>query len=122
MIHYIKDYTGESEDIDITIIEAIAKYKEITNTDANCPEHCNIPCDRCVQESKQLVRWLEELSRRRVEELFRKANEKAIRDKAIDDFVDKIISLCDDGEFMNRFNEFTATTILEIAEQLKEII
>ena len=39
--------------------------------------------------------------------------------KAIDDFADKIISLCDDGEFMNRFNEFTATTILEIAEQLK---
>lgn len=39
--------------------------------------------------------------------------------KALDDFADKIISLCDDGEFMNRFNEFTATTILEIAEQLK---
>lgn len=39
--------------------------------------------------------------------------------KAIDDFAYKIISLCDDGEFMNRFNEFTATTILEIAEQLK---
>ena len=39
--------------------------------------------------------------------------------KAIDDFADKIISLCDDGEFMNRFNEFTATTILELSEQLK---
>lgn len=34
----------------------------------------------------QLAEWLEELSRRRVEELFRKTNEKAIRDKAIDDF------------------------------------
>ena len=45
--------------------------------------------------------------------------EKEIRNKAIDDFADKIISLCDDGEFMNRFNEFTATTILELAEQLK---
>ena len=34
----------------------------------------------------QLADWLEELSRRRVEELFRKTDEKAIRDKAIDDF------------------------------------
>lgn len=44
---------------------------------------------------------------------------KTLQGKAIDDFADKIISLCDDGEFMNRFNEFTATTILELAEQLK---
>ena len=34
-----------------------------------------------------LAELLEELSRRRVEELFRKTNEKSIRDKAIDDFV-----------------------------------
>ena len=45
----------------MTIDEAIAKYKEITNTDANCPAHCNISCDKCVQESKQLAEWLEEL-------------------------------------------------------------
>ena len=45
----------------MTIDEAIAKYKEIANTDANCPAHCNISCDKCVQESKQLVEWLEEL-------------------------------------------------------------
>ena len=45
----------------MTIDEAIAKYKEITNTDANCPAHCNISCDKCVQESEQLVEWLEEL-------------------------------------------------------------
>ena len=43
------------------IDEAIAKYKEITNTDANCPAHCNISCDKCVQESLQLTEWLEEL-------------------------------------------------------------
>lgn len=43
------------------IDEAIAKYKEITNTDANCPAHCNISCDKCVQESEQLAEWLEEL-------------------------------------------------------------
>ena len=39
--------------------------------------------------------------------------------KAIDDFADKFISLCDDGEFMARLNEFSATTILELTEQLK---
>lgn len=45
----------------MSIDEAIAKYKEITNTDAICPAHCNISCDQCVQESEQLVEWLEEL-------------------------------------------------------------
>ena len=45
----------------LSIDEAIAKYKEITNTDANCPAHCNISCNKCVQESGQLVEWLEEL-------------------------------------------------------------
>ena len=45
----------------MTIDEAIAKYKEITNTDANCPAHCNISCDKCVQEHEQLAEWLEEL-------------------------------------------------------------
>ena len=45
----------------MTIDEAIAKYKEITNTDAICPAHCNIPCDKCLQESEQLAGWLEEL-------------------------------------------------------------
>lgn len=49
----------------MTIDEAIAKYKEITNTDSNCPAHCNISCDKCVQESGQLAEWLEELKRRR---------------------------------------------------------
>ena len=47
------------------IDEAIAKYKEITNIDSNCPAHCNISCDKCVQESRQLAKWLEELKRRR---------------------------------------------------------
>ena len=45
----------------MTIDEAIAKYKEITNSDANCPAHCNISCDKCVQESGQIAEWLEEL-------------------------------------------------------------
>ena len=66
----------------MTIDEAIAKYKEITNTDAICPAHCNIPCDKCVQESEQLVEWLEEL--------------KAIKNGGISDDVCKW-RLCDEG-------------------------
>ena len=49
----------------MSIDEAIAKYKEITNTDAVCPGHCNIPCEKCVQESEQLTEWLEELKEMR---------------------------------------------------------
>ena len=89
----------------MTIDEAIAKYKEITNTDAVCPGHCNIPCEKCVQESKQLVEWLEELKdyrdknkmvvrvdvdsiKDKIEELSKYA--KSQYDKAIDDFVENI--------------------------------
>ena len=43
----------------MSIDEAIAKYKEITNTDAICPAHCNIHCDKCVQESEQIAERLE---------------------------------------------------------------
>ena len=97
----------------MTIDEAILKYKEITNTDAICPAHCNISCDKCEQESKQLTEWLEELSKRRVEELFRKENEKAIRDKAIDDFVNRMLE-----EGIISLVQYVK--IKEIAEQLKE--
>ena len=45
----------------MSIDEAIAKYKEITSTDAICPAHCNMPCEKCVQESEQIVKWLEKL-------------------------------------------------------------
>lgn len=45
----------------MTIDEVIAKYREITNTDAICPALCNISCEKCVQESDQIVEWLEEL-------------------------------------------------------------
>ena len=40
------------------IDEAISKYKEITNTGTICPAHCNISCDKCEQESEQIVEWL----------------------------------------------------------------
>ena len=75
----------------MTIDEAITKYKEITNTDANCPSHCNISCDKCVDESKQLVEWLEELKVYREnsngynkEDI--ELNRNAMYNKAVDDF------------------------------------
>ena len=56
----------------MTIDEAIEKYKEITNPDTICLAHCDMFCDECVQESEQLVEWLEEL--------------KALRDNNYKDF------------------------------------
>lgn len=56
----------------MTIDEAIEKYKEITNPDTICLAHCDMFCDKCVQESEQLVEWLEEL--------------KALRDNNYKDF------------------------------------
>ena len=74
----------------MTIDEAIAKYKEITNTDANCPAHCNISCDKCVQESGQVAEWLEELKAIKsdgfTDDLLNMGFTKGYN-KAIDDFV-----------------------------------
>ena len=81
----------------MTIDEAISKYKEITNTDAVCPGHCNIPCEKCLQESEQLAEWLEELKTIKdgcIPIIHGKAelelHDMAIRTKAIDDFADKL--------------------------------
>ena len=69
----------------MTIDESISKYKEITNPNTICLAHCDISCDECMQESEQLVEWLEEL--------------KAIKDGGISDDVCewKCVS---DGEFI----------------------
>ena len=113
----------------ISIDEAITKYKEITNADANCPAHCNISCDKCVQESKQLAEWLEELKFIRqwksdVMDEFCKYDCNSVEEarhngynKAIDDFVNFANTMptveTDDGEIRPMWLE-------EIAEQLKE--
>ena len=44
----------------VTLDEAIEKYRDITNTDANCPRHCMRPCDECVKECGQVAEWLED--------------------------------------------------------------
>ena len=105
----------------LIIDEAIEKYKEITKTDAICPAHCNISCDKCVQESRQLAEWLEELKELRVtscgyskEDI--ELNRNAMYNKAIDDFVRFANTMptveSEDGAIRPMWLE-------EIAEQLK---
>ena len=99
----------------MTIDEAIAKYKEIANTDANCPAHCNISCDKCVKESEQLVEWLEDYKRIKMLIPIEQAL-KAEYNKALDDFVNFANTMPtveeEDGEIRPMWLE-------EIAEQLK---
>ena len=112
----------------MTLDEAIAKYKEITNTDANYPIHCMHSCEKCAQESEQLAEWLEDYKHIKqwksdvmddfcrydvssFEELVANA-----RNKAIDDFVRLANTMPtveeEDGEIRPMWLE-------EIAEQLK---
>ena len=112
----------------MTIDEAIAKYKEITNTDAVCPGHCNIPCEKCLQESEQLAEWLEELKdyrdknkmvvrvdvdsiKDKIEELSKYAESQY--DKAIDDIKEKLMQ----NGFI--YTQHALDVFNEIVEQLK---
>ena len=100
----------------MTIDEAIAKYKEITNTDANCPAHCNISCDKCVQESEQLAEWLEELKIYQQHEIICNKGYNAGYNKAIDDFV----NVCE-KQFTTMYGQryVDMRDIKNIAEKLK---
>ena len=80
--------------------ECLEESKAIKEMDLSIPQHF----------TKEQSDWIKAYCIQRNKEFY---------NKALDDFADKIIGLCDDGEFMNGFNEFTATTILELAEQLK---
>ena len=77
------------------IDEAIEKFKFIANSDIPCPRYCMLPCDKCVDESKQLAEWLEELKAYRgigtVEEC-RNSVLDIVRayNKAVDDFVEYV--------------------------------
>lgn len=108
----------------MTIDEAIAKYKEITNTDANCPAHCNISCDKCVQESKQLAEWLEELKSYRASVFSGYMTQKMLKEaynKAIDD----LIAECENAKFaesdeISLSDVYTGLSMaIHFAEQLK---
>ena len=130
----------------MTIDEAIAKYKEITNIDAFCPGHCNISCDNCLQESRQLTEWLEDYKyikqwKSDVMDDFCRYDASSFeelivnaRNKAIDDFASKLIMHFADWKLSNApFNDETDGIgeiicetienaiggVEEIAEQLK---
>lgn len=99
----------------MTIDETIAKYKEITNADANCPAHCNISCDKCIQESEQLAEWLEELKAIKsdgfTDDLLNMGFTKGYN-KAIDECKSVILQTLD--------NEILVDTLHLRLEQLKE--
>lgn len=107
----------------MTIDEVIEKYKDIANTDANCPRHCMRPCDKCVQECGQVLEWLEELKALRLERMLPTTNEIIASkvgydkgyNKAIDDLTNMILTEIKYGVGGN-IEDF----IKEIAEQLKE--
>ena len=118
----------------MTIDEAIEKFKLIANSDAPCPRYCMLPCDKCVDESKQLAEWLEELKD------YRDKNKMVVRidcansdefkdmavklakeqyNKAVDDFVK--LAKEHNWNIRNRNeNEFIYGAIDRLAEQLKE--
>ena len=102
----------------LSIDEAIAKYKDITNTDASCPAHCNISCDKCVQESEQLAEWLEELKIYQQHEIICNKGYNAGYNKAIDDFV-KLVHKHDWNIRNINENLFIYGAIDTLAEQLK---
>ena len=115
------------------IDEAITKYKEITNTDAVCPAHCNIPCEKCLQESEQIAGWLEELKELRnmkAGHLYAVAfnrgylkAKKEVREKAIDDFVKEICKMIVQSESNGNYRFYAVEikqAIADLAEQLKE--
>ena len=123
----------------MTIYEAITRERQLAKEQRShigtWNDEYSKKCEECAEEHEQLAEWLEELKTIKEMDLsipqhFTKEQSDWIKaycikrniefyNKALGDFADKIISLCDDGEFMNRFNEFTATTTLEMAEQLK---
>ena len=113
----------------MTIDEAIAKYKEITNTDAICPAHCNIPCEKCLQESGQIAEWLEELKEIKSNGRYvqgNKAGQKIGYRNAIDDLSNKICMHFSDWEYseddkcIKDIIELASESVEEIAERLKE--
>ena len=125
----------------ISIDEAIAKYKEITNSDTPCPRYCMLPCDKCVDESKHLAEWLEELKdyrdknkmvvridvenmdsiKDKIEELSKYAEIQY--DKAINDFAEKLKEMANKSSTkyirLSEKETITAYGVEEMAEKLK---
>ena len=100
----------------MTIDEAIAKFKFIANSDDPCTRYCMLPCDKCVDESKQLAEWLEDYKRIKMLIPIEQAL-KAEYNKAIDDFIHGCDKYC--GFYSGKNKNITREDMLKIAEQLK---
>ena len=104
-----------------SIDEAIEKYKEITNTEANCPAHCNISCDKCVQESKQLAEWLEELVMLRLDSCMIHMPERLhLVENGYNKALNNLVNACE-KQFTTMYGQryVDMRDIVNIAEQLK---
>ena len=99
----------------MTIDEAIEKYKEITNPNTICLAHCDMFCDECVQESEQLVEWLEELKELRV--IFGKIIREIDELQNYACFPTEWVS-CEQSE-VHTYYAKELTKILKLAKQLK---
>ena len=112
----------------LSIDEAIEKYKEITNTKAICPGHCNISCDKCLQESKQIAEWLEELKSYRAHIFSGDMTQAMLKEqycKAIDTFVVKIkkyMETTEQATYIEEINNgndnYSAMTIYDYVDEL----
>ena len=112
----------------MSIDEAIEKFKLIANSDAPCPRYCMLPCDKCVNESKQLAEWLELLKwyEQGMEDIpsesgvLAKDVYHAGYNKAIDDFKSRLEERILAGKMIDeKFAYIDSCDIDEIAEQLK---
>ena len=108
----------------MSIDEAIAHAREIAEEQRKDNENCKYkaeygckgcadyyskPCIECAEEHEQLAEWLEELKATKSsdipiihgkEEL--ELHDKAIRNKALDDFVEKLIRYVDCGHLCSQ--------------------
>ena len=103
----------------MTIDEAIEKYKFIATSDAPCARYCMLPCDKCVDESKQLAAWLEDYERIKmlipIEQALKSEHDKAIGD---------VMNMLNDIEFGGGTKETLAcanATLNYIKEEVKQL-
>lgn len=104
----------------MTIDEAIAHAREVSSRKFDDRVHCI----RCSEFHEQIAEWLEELKAIKdgsipiihgKEEL--ELHDKAIRNKAIDDFIHECDKYC--GFYSGKNKNIIREDILKIAEQLK---
>lgn len=107
----------------MTIDEAIEKFKFIANSDTPCPRFCMLPCDKCVDESKQLAECLEELKSYRASAFSEYMTQKMLKEeynKAIDDLLEDANEMAIEVDVDTYTMKAIGIGLLEnIAEQLK---